>query len=142
MAELKTKKSDASVTTFLSRIEPLQRRDDGFALLQIFSDVTKMQPALWGGSIIGFGEYHYKSDRSRQEGDWPLTGFSPRKRNMTVYIMPGFSEYQDLLVQLGRHQVSKSCLYFARLDNVDITILKRIIRQSVAEMKKRYSWKK
>ena len=100
-----------------------------------------MQPKLWGDSIVGFGEYHYKSERSSQEGDWPLTAFSPRKRNMTVYIMPGFSKYQDLLDKLGAHKTSVSCLYFNKLENIDVKVLKQIIRRSVADMKKQAQWK-
>lgn len=138
MAELKTKKSNASVTDFLSAIENEQRRKDGFKLLAIFEQVTGMPPRLWGTSIVGFGEYHYQSERSRQQGDWPLTGFSVRKRNMTVYIMPGFADYQDLLERLGKHTTSVSCLYFTRLDNIDVKILKKLIRKSVADMKKKY----
>ena len=142
MAELKTKRTGASVRQFLQSVENEQRRKDGFELLEIFEQATKMSPALWGDSIVGFGEYHYKSERSRQEGDWPLTGFSPRKRNMTVYIMPGFSDYQDLLSKLGSHQTSVSCIYFSRLENIDVKVLKQIIRRSVADMKKFYEWKR
>ena len=138
MAELKTKKTNASVTTFLKSVEHEQRRKDSLALLDIFKEVTKMPPKLWGDSIVGFGEYHYKSERSSQEGDWPLTGFSPRKQNMTVYIMPGFSNYQDLLSKLGKHKTSVSCIYFTKLENIDTKVLKQIIRKSVADMKKKY----
>ena len=141
MAELKTKKTGASVAKFLQSVEHEQRRKDGFELLEIFQQTTNLSPALWGDSIVGFGEYHYKSERSNQEGDWPLTGFSPRKRNMTVYIMPGFSEYQDLLDQLGKHKTSVSCLYFGRLENIDVEVLKQIIARSVDAMKKMYEWK-
>ena len=141
MAELKTKKTRASVPTFLKSVENEQRREDSFELLEIFKQTTKMSPTLWGNSIVGFGEYHYKSDRSSQEGDWPLTGFSPRKRNMTVYIMPGFTNYQDLLNKLGRHKTSVSCIYFSKLENIDVKVLKQIIRRSVADMKKIYKWK-
>lgn len=140
MAELKTKKTRASVPTFLDSIENEQRRKDAFELLEIFKHSTKMPPVLWGNSIVGFGEYHYKSNRSSQEGDWPLTGFSPRKRNMTVYIMPGFTNYQNLLAKLGRHKTSVSCIYFNKLENIDVKVLKQIIRRSVADMKKIYEW--
>ena len=140
MAELKTKKSNASVSSFLHGVEHPQRREDALALLEIFKQVTRMPPRMWGDSIVGFGEYHYKSERSSQEGDWPLTGFSPRKRNMTIYIMPGFSDYQDLIDKLGPHKLSVSCIYFSKLGNIDRTILKRIIRKSVADMKKKYQW--
>ncbi|MDH3629750.1 MAG: DUF1801 domain-containing protein [Gammaproteobacteria bacterium] len=141
MTELKTKKTRASVPAFLKSVENEQRRKDSLKLLDIFKQVTKMPPILWGNSIVGFGEYHYKSERSRQEGDWPLTGFSPRKRNMTVYIMPGFANYQDLLEKLGRHKTSVSCIYFNNLENIDVRVLKQIIRRSVVDMKKLYPWK-
>lgn len=141
MGELKTKKTRASVSKFLNSVEHDQRKVDSFELLEIFKQVTKMQPKLWGDSIVGFGEYHYKSERSSQEGDWPLTAFSPRKRNMTVYIMPGFSKYQDLLDKLGAHKTSVSCLYFTKLENIDVKVLKQIIRRSVADMKKQAQWK-
>lgn len=141
MAELKTKKTSASIPAFLKSVENEQRRKDSFEMLDIFKQATKMRPILWGNSIIGFGEYHYKSERSSQEGDWPLTGFSPRKRNMTVYIMPGFTNYQDLLNKLGQHKTSVSCIYFNKLENIDVKVLKQIIRRSVADMKKKYPWK-
>lgn len=141
MSELKTKKSRASVSRFINSVEHDQRRSDSFELLNIFQEVTKMSPVLWGDSIVGFGEYHYQSERSRQEGDWPLTGFAPRKRNMTVYIMPGFSNYQALLEKLGTHKTSVSCIYFSKLENINIKVLKQIIRQSVRDMKKQYPWK-
>lgn len=141
MAELKTKKTRASVPKFLKSVEHEQRRIDSLELLEIFKEVTKMSPKMWGESIVGFGEYHYKSERSSQEGDWPLTGFSPRKQNMTVYIMPGFKNYQDLLAKLGKHKTSVSCIYFTKLENIDVKVLKQIIRKSVADMKKMYEWK-
>lgn len=138
MAEPKTKKTSASVPAFLKSVENEQRRKDAFELLEIFKQTTKLPPILWGDSIVGFGEYHYKYERSRQEGDWPLTGFSPRKRNMTVYIMPGFANYQDLLDKLGRHKTSVSCIYFNKLENIDVKVLQQIIRRSVVDMKKMY----
>ena len=93
---------------------------------------------MWGDSIVGFGEYHYKSERGSQEGDWPLTGFSPRKRNMTVYIMPGFTKYKDLMNRLGKHKTSVSCIYFNKLEDINAKVLKQVIRRSVADMKKIY----
>jgi hypothetical protein len=141
VAELKTKKTSASVPAFLKSVENEQRRKDGIELLEIFKQATKMSPTLWGDSIVGFGEYHYKSERSSQEGDWPLTGFSPRKQSMTVYIMPGFSNYQELLSRLGKHKTSVSCIYINKLENVDVMVLKQIIKRSVADMKKIYKWK-
>jgi hypothetical protein len=141
MAELKTRRTKASIKPFLQAVEHERRREDAFKLLDIFEQTTKMKAALWGDSIVGFGEYHYESTRSSQQGDWPLTGFSPRKRNMTIYIMPGFSEYQDLLAKLGKHKTSVSCIYFNKLDDIDTKVLKQLIRRSVADMKKRYEWK-
>ncbi len=138
MAELKTKKTRASVTKFLNSIENEKRRKDGHELLRVFGEVTGLGPAMWGASIVGFGEYHYKSERSRQAGDWPLTGFSPRKQCMTVYIMPGFSKYQSLMKKLGKHKSSVSCIYINKLEDVDIEVLKQIIRKSVADMRKIY----
>ena len=141
MAELKTRKNKASVQKFLESIDHEQRRKDGLKLLEVFNQATNMTPSMWGDSIVGFGEYHYKSERSRQEGDWPLTGFSPRKRNMTVYIMPGFSNYRHLLEKLGKHKTSVSCIYFTKLANIDVDILQQIIQMSVADMKKIYPCK-
>ena len=141
MAELKTKKTNASVPAFLKSVENEQRRQDGLELLKIFKEVTKMRAKMWGESIVGFGEYHYKSERSSQEGDWPLTGFSPRKRNMTVYIMPGFTKYKDLMNRLGKHKTSVSCIYFNKLEDINTKVLKQVIRRSVADMKKIYRWK-
>ena len=138
MAELKTQKNNASVENFLASVEHDQRRKDGLSLLELFKEVTGKPAVMWGDSLVGFGEYHYQSDRSSQSGDWPLTGFSPRKRNMTVYIMPGFDQYQPLLEKIGKHKTSVSCLYFTKLDNLDIEVLKELIRLSVEEMKKRY----
>lgn len=138
MAELKTKKNNASVTAFLESVTPEEKREDCQQLLKIFEQVTKEKPAMWGSSIIGFGSYHYKSERSKQEGDWPLTGFSPRKQNITIYIMPGFSNHQKLLQKIGRHKTSVSCLYIKRLTDIDIEILKELIAESVKYMKAKY----
>lgn len=138
MAELKTKQNTASVSAFIAKITDAKKREDARALLKLFAAVTNEKPKMWGTSIIGYGKYHYKSERSRQEGDWPLTGFSPRKQNLTVYIMPGFKNYGALLKKLGKHTKSVSCLYIKRLSDIDTKILAEIIRKSVAEMKKKY----
>ena len=139
MSELKTQRTNDSVEAFIASVENDQRREDAINLLGIFEKATGMKPVLWGSSIIGYGQYHYKSERSSQEGDWPLTGFSPRKASMTVYIMPGFDSYQDELTRLGRHKTSVSCIYFNKLSEIDIEVLIRIIQSSVAEMKRQYS---
>ena len=140
MAELKTKKTNASVRSFLNGVEHAQRRDDALELLALFERVTGMPARMWGDSIVGFGEYHYQSELSRQQGDWPLTGFSPRKRNLTVYIMPGFSGYGDLMDRLGKHRSSVSCIYFNKLADIDRDVLEQVVRRSVDDMKRLYPW--
>jgi hypothetical protein len=113
------------------------KRKDSLHLLKMFSDITKEKPAMWGPSIIGFGTYHYKSERSTQEGDWMLTGFSPRKQNISLYIMPGVSKYKSLLEKLGKHKLSTgSCLYINRLSDIDEKVLKELIKVAYADMKK------
>ncbi|MFN7160071.1 MAG: DUF1801 domain-containing protein [Candidatus Gracilibacteria bacterium] len=139
MSELKTIKNDMNVEDFINKIEDPRKREDSHTLLKIFEDVTGEKATMWGDSIIGFGQYHYKSEKSAQEGDWPMTGFSPRKANLTIYIMPGFEKYDDLLEKLGRFKKSKACLYINRLGQIDIEILKEIIVDSVKEMKKKYN---
>ncbi len=141
MSQLKTRKNDASVIDFLHGVEHAQRREDALALLALFEKTTKMPARMWGDSIVGFGEYHYHSQRSRQHGDWPLTGFSPRKRNLAIYIMPGFDNYQDLLQDLGKHKTSVACLYINKLAEIDSSVLAKLVRRSVADMKLLYDWK-
>jgi hypothetical protein len=97
-----------------------------------------MRPKLWGKSIVGYGQYHYKSERSSQEGDWPLVAFSPRKASMTIYIMPGFDGYDDLLGKLGKHKTSVSCIYVNKLSDIDTDVLENIIKQSLADMKRQH----
>ncbi len=139
MAELKTKKTAVSPQKFVAGIKDEKKRADAKGLLTIFKVATGMKPAMWGQSIIGYGQYHYKSDRSRQEGDWPLTGFSPRVQNLTIYIMPGFKDYGPLLKKLGTHTISGgSCIYIKRLSDIHVPTLKAIIKKSVAYMKKKY----
>ena len=137
MADLKTKKTKASVPAFLKGIENDQRRKDAQALLKIMKEVTGMKPAMWGPSIIGFGSYHYTYDSGR-EGDWPLTGFSPRKQNLVIYVMPGFSSYGKLLEKLGKHKTGKSCLYINKLDDIHVPTLKKLIKDGLKHMKKMY----
>jgi hypothetical protein len=138
MSELKTKVNDGNVEDFVNAVPDEVKRQDSFRLLELFKEVTGKQPKMWGSSIIGFGQYHYKSERSTQEGDWPLTGFSPRKQNLTLYIMPGFDKYKDLLDKLGKHKTSKGCLYINKLSDVDLTVLEKIIDRCYQDMKKQY----
>jgi hypothetical protein len=139
MSTIKTLVNDASVTEFINTVQEATKREDSFALLALFSEVTGETPKMWGSSIIGFGQYHYKSERSKQEGDWPLTGFSPRKQNLTLYIMMGFDGYGDLLAKLGKHKTSKGCLYINKLTDVDIAVLKKLVTQSFEAMKRTHA---
>ena len=137
MAEIKTKATAESVVGFLKSIEPAEKRADGFVLLQMFEQITKEKAVMWGTSIVGFGRYHYKSERSVQEGDWMLTGFSPRKQNLTLYIMAGNKDSQGLLEKLGKHKTSKGgCLYINKLSDVNQKILMALIKKSFQYMKK------
>lgn len=133
MAELKTKQTEASVEKFLNQVVDETRREDCFQIARMMQEITGSEPKMWGTSIVGFGSYHYKY-ASGQEGDWPITGFSPRKQDLTLYIMPGFVEHGDLMKQLGKHRTSKSCLYIKRLSDVHVPTLKKLIRQSVKQM--------
>ena len=135
MAELKTKPTTQNVNEFLNGIEPEEKRRDSFALLELMRTVSGEEAVMWGPSIVGFGSYHYKSERSRQEGDWPLIGFSPRKQNLTLYIMAGNDERRDLLERLGKHKTSVGCLYIKRLSDVDEAVLATLIENSFRHMK-------
>ena len=129
MAELKTRKNDGSVDVFLGSVDHERRRADCAAVIQMMREETGERPTMWGGSIVGFGSYHYRYASGR-EGDWFLTGVSPRKQNLSVYIMPGFDRYGDLLQRLGKHKVGKSCLYINKLEDVDEAVLRELIRES------------
>ena len=134
MAELKTKKTAASVKDFLNRVPEERKRKDSFALLKLMQEVTGARPAMWGPSIVGFGSYHYKYASGR-EADWPLAGFSPRKQNLTLYITAGFDGYGELLGKLGKFKTGKVCLYINRLEDVDLATLKELVRRSVEHMR-------
>lgn len=135
MAENKTQKTGASVEEFISSVENKRRREDGFALLDVMREVTGEDPEMWGPSIIGFGDYHYKYESGR-EGDFFLTGFSPRKQSLSLYIMAGFEEYDSLLESLGKHRKGASCLYINKLADVDMEVLCKLIEKSVEQAKK------
>lgn len=137
MSELKTKQHDGDVNEFLDAVKNPRRREDARRVLDLMRKVTGEPPKMWGSSIVGFGSYHYKYASGR-EGDWMITGFSPRKQNLTIYIMPGFSEFASLLDRLGKHKISKSCLYLNKLDDVDLEVLAELVRESVKVMKARY----
>lgn len=139
MAELKTKVTTINPLEFLRTIEPEEKQKDAFALLKMFEKVTGEKPVMWGSSIVGFGKYHYKSEKSRQEGDWMLVGFSPRKQNLTLYVLHGNNDSTTLLEKLGKHKTSSGiggCLYINKLADVDQTILSALIEKSFQYMKK------
>ena len=139
MSSLKTLVNNASVEDFISKVPDEVKRADSFTLLAMFSKITGEKPKMWGTSIIGFGTYHYKSERSSHEGDWPLTGFSPRKQNLTLYFMLGFTDYSDLLKALGKHKTSVGCLYINKLSDVNLAILEKLIKKSFIAMQEKYS---
>jgi len=133
MAELKTKPNDQSVEAFLNSIDDEKKREDSFKILTLMKEITKDEPKMWGDSIIGFGSYHYEYASGR-EGDWFLTGFSPRKQNLTLYLMSGFEEYDNLLKNLGKYKTGKACLYIKKIEDVDLQTLTELVKQSVAHM--------
>lgn len=139
MGTIKTTATNASVQGFIEGIDDETKRNDSHALLELFSRITGEHPVMWGSSIVGFGSYHYKSERSKQEGDWPLTGFSPRKQALTIYIMDGFTDYDDLLKELGKYKTSVGCLYIKRLSDVNQVILAELISRSFTRMKRNNS---
>ncbi len=134
MAELKTKVNEASVNKFLNSVADKQKREDSYVILELMKKITKCEPKMWGSSIVGFGSYHYKYESGR-EGDICLIGFSPRKQNLTLYIMSGFSKYGDLMKKLGKYKTGKACLYINKLDDIDIKVLKELINESVKTLK-------
>ena len=131
MAELKTRENDASVEKFINTVKDEQKRKDAFALLELLKKVTKKEPKMWGSSIIGFGNYRYKSPKTGREGDWFLTGFSPRKQNMTVYFSSGFQNFAPLMKSLGKYKTGGGCLYFNKLSDIDIKVLTQMLKEAI-----------
>lgn len=136
MAELKTQRNRKSVRKFLAGVKNEDRRKDALVIAAMMEEITGAKPEMWGTSIVGFGTYHYRSASGR-EGDWFLTGFSPRVASSTLYIMSGFSAYENLLARLGKHSTGKSCLYIKRLSEVDLAVLRKLIEASVNYIKKK-----
>ena len=137
MAKLKTSPNDGSVEAFLQSVDNDKKKQDSYAILEMMKDITGAEPQMWGPSIIGFGRYHYQY-KSGREGDWFLTGFSPRKQSLTLYIMPGFGRYDDLMNKLGKHKTGKSCLYINKLEDVDQEVLKQLVEHSVSYLQEKY----
>jgi len=137
MSQRKTTQNEADVNAFLDAVENPRRRADARQLLDLMQAATGEPPKMWGTSIVGFGSYRYRYASGR-EGESLVVGFAPRKQNLVVYIMPGFSDYGELLGRLGKFRTGKSCLYINKLDDVDPGLLEDLVRESVAEMRRRY----
>lgn len=140
MAENKTKPTGRSTTNFLKSIDDSQKRKDCQAIGGMMREITGKRAKMWGDTIVGFGEYHYKYESGR-EGDFLVTGYSPRKQNLSIYIMPGFSQYSALLAKLGKHKHSVSCLYIKQMSDIDGQVLYKLIERSVKDMRRLYKVK-
>ena len=139
MAELKTQQNDGSVEAFLASIDHEKRQADARQVCELMTRLTGWKASMWGKSIIGFGAYDYKYESGRS-GRWMITGLSPRKSALTVYIMPGFGPFPDLMQRLGKYRTGKSCLYINKIEDIDLKVLENLIVKSVDVMKGRYSW--
>ncbi|MEO1058399.1 MAG: DUF1801 domain-containing protein [Actinomycetota bacterium] len=137
MAENKTQTTDVDPAEFVAAVDHPTRRADAEVLLEMFERITGYSARMWGPSIVGFGRYHYRYDSGR-EGDFMVTGFSPRKANLVVYVLPGYDDISDDLAELGKHKIGKSCLYINKLADVDLTVLERIVTDAVARMRDNY----
>lgn len=139
MAELKTKQTKADVTEFINMFaDSEQKRADSFELLKLMQDFTGCEPRMWGPSIIGFGSYHYKSEKSSQEGDWPLIGFSPRKAAISLYVYTGSAEHEHLLKNLGKFKMGKACIYIKKLSDIDQEELKKLMKATINFLETKY----
>ncbi len=136
-AELKTKENSGDINKFLLSVDNEQKRNDSFLLLELMKKITKEEPKMWGDSIIGFGNYHYKYESGR-EGDWFLCGFSPRKQNLSIYLMCNFDGLEDLLTDLGKYKKSVGCLYIKKLEDINIKVLEKMIKRAIQILKKKY----
>jgi len=139
MAEIKTKQTNANVHEFINTFADTdQKRNDGFELLKLMQDFTGYEPKMWGATMIGFGSYHYKSERSRQEGDWPLVGFSPRKAAISLYVYSGCSGQDILLKDLGKFKMGKGCIYVKKLSDINQETLKKLIKTTIDFLNAKY----
>lgn len=137
MADNKTQVTDVDPMEFIAAVEHPTRRADAETLVDMLRRVTGCEPKMWGPSIVGFGRYHYRYESGR-EGDFLLTGFSPRRSNLVLYVLPGYDDLGDRLDELGKHRLGKSCLYINKLADVDLDVLERIVIDGVAEMRRNY----
>jgi len=138
MAALKTKATSDNVQQFLNSLENDQKRSDCITLLELLEDITSEKACMWGAAIIGFGRYHYVYDSGR-EGDWFLTGFAPRKQNITIYLMGGLTEHAHLMEKLGKYKQGKGCIYINKLSDINTTLLRSLCEASVDRLKKLYA---
>lgn len=139
MSTIKTKVTGDSVAEFIrSFADTEQKQKDSFALVELMKNFTGYEPKMWGPTIIGFGCYHYKSDKSRQEGDWPLVGFSPRKAAISLYVYTGAREHAHLLEGLGKFKMGKACIYIKKLADIDLEVLKKLMAASILFVQKKY----
>ncbi|MEC3879638.1 DUF1801 domain-containing protein [Parapedobacter sp. 10938] len=139
MAELKTKPTEADVHAFINAfVDSEQKRKDSFELLDLMREFTGYEPQMWGASMIGFGSYHYKSERSRQEGDWPLVGFSPRKAAISLYVYTGSPEHAHLLDDLGKFKMGKACIYVKKLADINQAALRRLMDATIDFLQSKY----
>ncbi len=139
MPEIKTKQTDADVLAFIQEFaDTEQKRTDSIELLNLMREFTGFEPKMWGPTMIGFGQYHYKSDRSSQQGDWPLVGFSPRKAAISLYVYTGHPDHEPLLANLGKFKMGKACIYIKKLSDIDQNELKKIMRASIDFLQAKY----
>ena len=137
MTQNKTIPTDQTVQKFIATVDPISKREDAQVLDRVFREVTGFQPVMWGPSIIGYGQYHYVYDSGR-EGDFLATGFSPRKARHSIYIMPGYTDFGDILARLGKHKMGKSCLYVNKLADIDLDVLAELIRAGLADLNEKW----
>ncbi len=137
MAENKTKPTEIDPTDFIGSVEHDTRREDAETLLELMSKLTGYKPKMWGPSIVGFGRYHYEYESGR-EGDWMMVGFSPRKANQVIYLMPGYLDLDDQLSRLGKHKIGKSCLYINKLADVDLSVLEEMVQHAIDVLNENY----
>ncbi|WP_299453044.1 DUF1801 domain-containing protein [uncultured Microscilla sp.] len=137
MTTLKTKPNDQSVEAYIESIADEKKRADCKTIAELMETISGQPPVMWNGGIVGFGSYHYKYASGR-EGDWFLTGFASRKQSLTLYIMAGFDQYDELMEQLGKYKTGKSCLYIKKLEDIDQEVLKKLIKASILYLKKQY----
>ena len=136
-SDMKTKVNDGDVKKFINSVENEKRKKDALLILTLMQEITGLEAKMWGTSMVGFGEYHYKYDSGR-EGDMFMVGFSPRKQNLAIYIMPGFGRFETLMNKLGKYKTGKSCLYLNKLEDIEMNILKELVKESFQYMQKKY----